>query len=225
MRIAILVPTHESVPALFAYDLAQMQAHTIAAYPPEAGLELGLYVEIGTYIHQARESLLRQAVADGAHFALFLDSDMRFPPDTLLRLLAHGSPIVGINYAQRGMPTDFVAIKRVPESPEERGEKLVTGPDSTGLEDVDALGFGACLIETAALGRLPEGEPWFWFERRWPGDHVGEDVYFFRALRGVGIQPRVDHDLSKECGHIGHFTFQTAHAFAEREYAALEDAE
>lgn len=217
MRIAILVPTHESVPALFAYDLAQMQATTLATFPE--GLELGLYMEVGTYVHQARESLLRQAIEDGAHFALFLDSDMRFPPDALLRLLAHGSPVVGINYAQRGVPTDFVAIKRVPEEPGQIGEKLVTNEDSTGLEDVDAMGLGVCLIETAAVRRLPEDEPLFWFDRRWPGDHIGEDVYFFRALRGVGIQPRVDHDLSKECGHIGHFTFQTIHAALEREAA------
>jgi hypothetical protein len=213
MNLAILVPTHDRVPALFAYDLARMYARTVAEMPETT--RVALYFEIGTYVHLARESLLRQAINDGAHYALFVDSDMRLPSDTFLRLLAHGRPCVGINYAKREIPTSFVAIKRVPFEQGEVGERLVTREDSTGLEDVDAMGFGACLLETAAVRRLDDEKRWFWFESRWPGDHVGEDVYFFRALREVGIQPQVDHDLSRECGHIGDFTLTTAHATLE----------
>jgi hypothetical protein len=209
VRIAILVPTHDYVPALFAYDLAHLQAQTVAAFPPDAGVEVGLYFEVGTYTHKARESLLRQAVEDGAHYALFVDSDMRFPPDALLRLLEHGEAVVGANYSRRTFPADFVALK----SPT---EKLVTGPKSKGLEEVYALGLGLCLLETAALGRLPEGR-WFWFDEAEDGQDIGEDVYFFRQLRAAGLTPYADHDLSKLCGHIGSFTFTTAHAVLERE--------
>jgi hypothetical protein len=207
VRIAVLVPTHDYAPALFAYDLAQMQAHTVASFGE--GAEVGLYFEVGTYVHQARESLLRQAVADGAHYALFLDSDMRFPPDTFVRLLDHGKPFVGINYSRREFPPTFTAAKA--------GELLVTSRESRGLEKVDSIGFGACLIETAILGRLPADRPWFWFDRTEAGDDIGEDVYFCGLLKDAGAPPFVDHDLSRACGHIGNFTFLCAHAEAHHE--------
>jgi hypothetical protein len=220
MRIAILVPSHESVPMHFAYDLAQLYANTIAAFPPDSKAEIGLYAVTGTYIHRARQELLEQALDDSVDYVLWIDSDMRFPADALLWLLEHEEDVVGINYAQRAMPTDFVAIKRVPMERGEVGEKLITNDKSEGLEAVDAMGFGLCLMRAAPLrAKLPNPgrTPWFWYEQRWPGDHVGEDVWFYRLLREeCGLTCYVDHDLSKVCGHIGSFTFSTTHAALER---------
>ena len=49
-----------------------------------------------------REWLSNEAEKIGADWLLWLDSDQTFPADTLLRLLAHGLPLVGANYPQRG---------------------------------------------------------------------------------------------------------------------------
>ena len=37
-------------------------------------------------------------------------------------------------------------------------------------------------------------------------------MYFCRLLQKAGVPIYVDHDLSKECGHLGSFDFRLDHA-------------
>lgn len=211
MKIAVAMPSHDSVPFYFAYDLASLASYTVAALPEDT--QFGLTGVSGTYVHSARQELLESLLADGVDYVLWVDSDMRFPKDALVRLLMHREPIVGINYAKRTVPTSFVGIKRVGWGADEASERLVTDENSTGLEEVEALGFGLLLMRTDALRGLPQdGHPWFWFE--WMPEkrqQVGEDVYFCRLLRESGQKILVDHDLSKECSHIGQFEYRCEH--------------
>lgn len=218
IRVKVLVPTHEKVDALFAYDLAQMMALTAAVMPPDEGHELGLEMNIGTYIHKSRTELLQVALEEGATHVLWLDSDMRFPPDTFLRLLQHEVPIVGINYSKRRVPPGFVAIKRVPREGDDPtdGEFLHTNDDSEGLEEVDVLGFGAVLMDTSTLANLPDPkyDPWFWFGKTEHGAEIGEDAWFCLKMlqERCGQRIFVDHDLSKQCAHLGQFEYKCYHA-------------
>lgn len=224
-KIVILVPSHDLCPVTFAADLAQMYMTTAVAL--DDGVNLGLFVLPGTYIHCARQELLEGAIAEGATHVLFLDSDMRFPPDALVNLLAHNKQMVGINYSQRFSPPEFVAIKHA-DYEGSRNERLVTGDDSTGLEEVDAIGFGCVLIRCDALQSLPKKDPWFWFDwspkrRR---QQIGEDVWFARLVKKAGVRIYVDHDLSRRCRHIGTFEYTTAHPLAYRDaLAALAEQE
>lgn len=210
-KIAIAIPTHDMVPALFMYDVAALAAYTVAAMPED--VPFGITMVSGTYVHAARQELADLALADGATHVLWLDSDMRFPRDSLVRLLKHNKPIVGINYAKRGVPSDFVAIKEVGMP----GEKLITGEDSTGLEEVEALGFGCVLMKTEVLRYLPDPKitPWFQNEHLGDGRWMGEDVFFCRLLREARVSLLVDHDLSKACAHIGQFEYRCEHAELE----------
>lgn len=214
LRVMVAVPTHDQCQAMFAYDLAQMMAFTACNFVgPDQPLEaISLAFVTGTYVHSARQQLADLAIEQGADFVLWLDSDMRFPKDTMVRLLAHREAVVGINYSKRGLPPAYVGIKSVdPPVP------CVTGPDSTGLEDVEAMGFGAVLMRTSVLSDLhdPKGEdgPWFFYE--WDADQermIGEDVRFCQLLGAAGYQPKVDHDLSKQCKHIGTLEYMIEHA-------------
>lgn len=219
MKIMIAVPTHDNVPALFSYDLAQMMAFTAANFLGEGQPfeSVGLTFSAGTYVHRARNQLTKLAVENGSDYVLWLDSDMRFPKDTLARLFLHQKDIVGINYSTRGVPPNFVAIKQI--SPP---TKCVTGPDSTGLEPVDAIGFGAVLIRTKVLQHLAETNsvPLFWYTLNTEGGLVGEDVHFCQLAREGGYEVLVDHDLSKQCSHIGQMEFRTDHAMAMQEVDA-----
>lgn len=210
MHLAIVLPTHESIPAGFTYDLARMTLH-LGMSAPESWT-VGLHMVSGTYVHSARQNLLRDLLQqeDRPDWILWLDTDMRFPIDLPLRLLDRGKSFIGINYAKRDVPTDYVGFKTVARKPGEFSRKLVTNAESTGVEEVEALGFGAFLMETAALRDLPsldEG-PWFFYE--WmPGQRlVGEDVFFCNLIRDLGQKIWVDHDLSKECAHIGQFHYR-----------------
>lgn len=217
MKVMIAVPSHDSLPALFAYDLAQMMGFLGANYVGEQIGSIGLTFVAGTYVHSARQQLAQEAIRQGVDYVLWLDSDMRFPRDILIRLLKHREDIVGINYSNRGVPPGFVAIKSI--SPP---EKLVTGPDSTGLEEVEAVGFGAVLMRGRVLRTLMEkhtSTPLFWYDLNDDGGLVGEDVFFCRLAREHGFEVKVDHDLSKECGHIGLLEYKPDHAFAMQEEA------
>lgn len=219
MKIMILVPCYEKVDALFAFDLAQMMALTVAAMPADAGVELGLSMNIGTYAHSSRQELVNDALAQGATHILWLDSDMRFPRDLLIRLLQHQVPVVGINYSKRRFPPDFVAIEEI-DIEKNVSKRLLTRDEDEGLAEVHALGFGAVLMERSVFVNLPDPEeqPWFWFEYLGPGrGQIGEDVYFCRLIREHGQRIFVDQDLSKECGHLGQFEYKVHHAAIDYE--------
>jgi glycosyltransferase involved in cell wall biosynthesis len=211
MKIQILVPTHDNIPALFAYDLAQLMAHTTSIMPK--GVELGLSFSIGTYVHVSRNELLHDALENGADYVLWLDSDMRFPREMLVALLNRDENVVGINYCTRQVPPTFVAAKGVRT---EKGIRVPTMSDSTGLEEVDVIGFGGVLIKTDILKDLPpySEEPWFHFDRLHNNSRVGEDAYFcLNILQDkLGQKIYVDHDLSRACAHIGSFEYKTDHA-------------
>lgn len=198
MQIMIAVPSHDTAPARFAEALAQLMAYSSATLPGAVDLNM----LIGTYVHEARDRLAQDAMQSGASHVLWVDSDMRFPRDALLRLLAHGRDVVGINYTTRVSPPVFIA--------KANGKRVPTTTHSTGLEPVDAVGFGMVLMRTDVLTRtLEAGAPLFrhdWIEPR--GLWVGEDFSFCVRARAAGFAIYVDHDLSKECAHIGSWEFR-----------------
>lgn len=215
-RIIVCVPTHAMVPYQFAFDLANMIGYTIAAIGDK--VDIITNVMAGTYVHKAREQLLNEALGMGCHYMLWLDSDMRFPKDLLVRLLAHDEKMVGINYSTRGIPPRFVAIKRIGVDHKDDGlggALCPTWEESTGLEEVEAIGFGAVLMKAEIAVTLPENEPVFWFGYSDDmGTHVGEDVWFCRMVRQYNPDLKIllDHDLSKECAHCGHLEYRVEHA-------------
>ena len=172
----------------------QIEGHTVSSivgalvsYPNPC-----FKIQIGTYIAINRDMLMRQAKAVGCDYLLFIDSDMIFPVDTIQRLINHKKVIVGANYRQRRGNNDFSARKNNAFVSSE-------GPDKTGLEDVEFMGFGVCLIDLSILEKIPEP----WFEGTSPeGFYLGEDVAFCDLVREAGEKVWIDHDLSKQVGHL-----------------------
>jgi len=220
-KIAIAICSHDHAPVTFANDLAVMGIYSRAHLDPE--IEIGVATLTGTYIHSARRKMLQMCIEEKCTHILWLDSDMRFPSDTLVRLLNRDKPLVGINYANRVFPTGFVAFERLND---EESVRLRTLPESTGLAEVDALGFGCVLMRMDVFKKLPpiEEDPWFRFDWK-PGENeVGEDVHFCLLLKKLGIPMYVDQDLSKECGHTGTFTFLLGMVPVSQKVVADEEA-
>lgn len=210
MKICVAIPSHDSVPFLFAYDLAGLCAFTVAVLPDD--VEFGIHGISGTYVHQARHDLMGAAFAKEADYILWIDSDMRFPRDALVKLLQHKKDMVGINYATRGVPSNFVAIKKIGIG--EVGERLQTLESSTGLEEAEGIGFGMALIKMSSLSGMPNPKDVPWFQNKYLGGNqwMGEDVHFCTLFREAGNRIFVDHDLSKACSHIGQFEYTLSHA-------------
>ncbi len=220
-NITVVVPSGTEVKAYFAYDLAQMMIYTAQHYLKPGNLsELNVAFQVATYIHSARQILADAALNIGSHYTLFIDSDMRFPPDALIKLLLHGKPMVGVNYSSRTLPARFIAIKKVSGDDGEPGEILKTTPASAGLEPVEAVGFGLVLIRQDVFLALPNPAdlPWFWFDwikgSNGRNMQIGEDVHFCKLVREAGFEIMVDHDLSRQVSHIGDHYFTIEHPLA-----------
>jgi hypothetical protein len=194
--VLIAIPCHAHFELEFGVSLSALMHHA-----GKRGYDVQTKVVRSSLLPQAREELVEYAYTVMADHILWLDADMRFPPDTLERLLAHEQEFVCANALKKAFP--YIPAAQIGLRP------CWTLPDSTGLEEVDCMGLAVALTEVALFARLEP--PWFQIE--WNGQSwVGEDGYFCSRVKMAGGSIYVDHDLSKQVGHIGSrvFTFQDA---------------
>lgn len=142
---------------------------------------------------------------------MWIDSDMIFPVDTLLKLLARKQDIVAANYSTRREPCYTTAFRGSFQ------DNIYTEDTSTGLEEAQSCGMGMMLTKIDVFKKLDL--PWFEIKYdRKTKTTTGEDIYFCRKAKGAGYKVWVDHDLSKEIGHLGTFEFRHGHANAWRNH-------
>jgi len=189
--VVIATPTRGEILGRTVSDLIQL-----IKYSPETEWMLAE----GTYLNNLRTILVDTAVAAKASHILFIDSDMRFPKDSLERLLKHKKEIVGANYRQRTQD-QFCASK---------GDKFISSGGKKGLEEVDSVGFGVLLVDTTVftspLRAVPKDAFAMPFDTS-QGKFVGEDVYFCTMAKDRGFKVWIDHDLSQEVRHTGMVEF------------------
>jgi|DEB0MinimDraft_3_1074331.scaffolds.fasta_scaffold00150_4 hypothetical protein len=209
MKVAICVPCRDEVMSGFCFDLARL-----VGYEAKRGQnEIQLLQMPGTLIFTQREKLAQEALEWGADQVLWIDSDQRFPADTLEILQARQVPICGVNATTRREPILPTALnlkieremlngkpgepKQVWHKVESRGKK--------GVEQVTAVGFAVTLVNREVFEKIPR--PWFdviWTDH---GNVIGEDVTFCVRCMENDIPVYVDHELSMHIGHIGVKTF------------------
>lgn len=202
MKIAILMPVYSGVHRKTVKSLFDMTVHTQRAIP---GIELDLITESMSILLHLRQWLLEEAERRGAVYALWIDSDMTFPPDTLVRLLRHGKEFVGTNYRRRrdGEATTAGLDLWALQTTEEKAKAGI-------LEEAKKVAFGLCLHHMDVVKKIREHAarkggtpyPFFLFEqddRRF----ISEDNYFGFKAREAGVRLYIDHALSWRVGHMG----------------------
>ena len=213
IRVAVSVPAGDQVHTGFAYDLARMMAATAAQ---RKDIELRLHFLRGTVLPQSRTELVHMALEQDCTHILFLDSDMRFPKETLVRLLAHREPVVAVNYTKRRAPHDPVAVNL-------DGSGLFVEPGVDGLVPIATVGMGVMLIDLDVFRQIPA--PWFLTPYLADtGVFVSEDVYLCTLVREHGLIPLVDNALSRDVTHVGELEFSSAHALQLRELVEAPEA-
>lgn len=208
LNIALCVPSAGTWSSATALSVAKLVRHFMCG---DVG-DVHVISAKGFMVPELRSRCVAEAWAREATHLLFVDSDISFPDDALLRLLRHTKPIVGVNYPRKSdppIPTAYV------DNADYTGP-LYTTDESTGLEPVKHMGFGLCLIAMEVFDLLVDDLPLFDFEVQPPHKlrWCTEDVYFFRKCRKHEIEAFVDHDLSKEIGHVGQWVFTNAQAEA-----------
>lgn len=162
---------------------------------------------------QSRNRLVRHAMRSGAEWLLWIDADMVFPPDALLRLLAYDLDIVGVDYRLRGPP--FRRIGLFMRDDDKMRTTHVSMADAkaqaTGLLEMAVLGLGFILVRASVFQKLRSP----WFGRMWSPEHASlgnpdgfstEDSYFCSVARHHGYSVWCDLDLSAQIQHVGEAT-------------------
>lgn len=210
VNVHVLIPSRDQVHGWFAYSLALAMAYTVKHHPY---IDIHLLHNNGTILSQQRQELAKLAWIGNADWTVWFDTDMRFPKDTIERLLSHKYPIVAAGYPTRKPP----AIEPTQYLDDETHVRLYTEKDSTGLQEVASTGFGCIAVHRSVYDAM---EP-PWFHIPWDDEakcfDCGEDVYFCRKARAAGFPVMLDHDLSKRIAHIGNYEFSYLEALACRD--------
>lgn len=152
--------------------------------------------QVNMYIDKARnrvaERVLEAAEDYDLSHVLLVDQDMHLPLDLPEQLLALDAPIASALYCRTVAPYDLVAFKLVPGGCVYYDREEL---DMEGLNKVDGVGLGACLIHLDVLKDLKSD----WFRS---AGGSGEDVYFFQRVRDeLGVPVLLD--CRARVGHVG----------------------
>lgn len=214
-RVLIATPCGDTVGAAYAGSMFSMLLRTFSELPGNLE-ELSPRLYTTSILPHSRMFLANEAVKGGYTHILFIDSDMGFSDDLLLRLLQRNEPIIGANCVSRRAPYRYTA-QSAP------GVAVVTDEKSIGIEKVMRVGTGLLWVHTDVFKAMKK--PWFHFE--WAGDEsedqfLGEDYYFCKKAQEAGFPIVIDHDLSKGVEHWGLFAFTPLRASKAAEMAGID---
>lgn len=196
--IMIAVPAMEMVNAEFAQHLAMAAAQLVAH-----GIKINCAFNIGSVITIARRNLVDIFLKSEFDYIWWVDSDMKFPIDAPLKLLARNKDIVGCNYRRRRFPNpNFTAMMGATG----KFTEFQTTDNSPAMEMCDVLPHGMVLVKREVYEKIPQPH---YIQDYVPSLNleIGEDIYFCQKAREHGYEVWCDQELSKEIAHIGIFHF------------------
>jgi hypothetical protein len=147
-------------------------------------------------IDVVRNNLVRKARIAGCSHILMMDTDQKFPVNTIPKLLSHRKEIVSALIYRRYPPFDPLMYKG-----EINSYEVIEDWNRGELVEVDSCGTGCILYEMSVFDNMPE--PWFKFRenpKKEIGGTIGEDIGFCSDLRAKGYRIYVDTSLT--CGHL-----------------------
>ena len=201
-RILIAVPSHEMVHADFTRCLMELER-------PE-GDEIGYAQIVGTLVYTARTLIANKAVEMGFDKVLWIDSDMTFKPDTLIRLSKdmdeHDLDMVCGIYFTRKAPVMPSIHKHLHWQIKDDGWvdtdcRCFTDYPENSLFEITCCGFGCVMTSGRLLKDMNEkyGAPFY------PLMGMGEDTTF--CWRATQNGYKIFCDSSVKIGHLGLYEF------------------
>ena len=192
-KTLIAVPAMDMCPVPFAYSLATLRRDAPSR----------ISVISGAAVYEARNELAREALAEGCGRVLWIDSDMVFPDDTMIRLgadLDAGYDMVCGIFFKRRLPVAPVIYRSVEEATG-RCEVFADYPRDS-LFEVAGCGFGAVMMKAELLTRAAEEGGLGPFT---PLPGLSEDLSF--CVRAVKAGARIGCDSRVKIGHAGQIVY------------------
>jgi glycosyltransferase involved in cell wall biosynthesis len=205
-NVAICIPSSDTWKAITAF-----QTVCLAIKSTLAGINVIPVNHRGGDAAENRNRMVAEGLEHGADAFLFVDADMAFPPDALIRLMAWKVDIVGADYRYRSHP--FTKIGTSPEGPR-FADDYADPPD--GLAERGMLGLGLLLVRAGVMAKIRaeflDKKLGPWFARTWipqtatadnPYGFATDDCYFCSCARHLGFKVWCDIALTHEVQHIG----------------------
>lgn len=166
-----------------------------------------LHIQKSCYVHDARNKIISKAIERGATHVMFIDSDMKFPPDGINRLLAQDKDVIGGVYFRRQVP-------HLPTINDIKDGKIVVPykyPTDKPFR-IWSVATGFMLVKTEILKKIKY--PWVGFGN-YKGQSMGDDVYFCKKINDHGGEVWADPTI--EIGHVGEYIYDY------KDYKAYQD--
>ena len=188
------------LPMLFPFVHFKFVNSFLALQKPPNHVSLS---NVGSLTALARNQIVDIAQKQGCKYLMFLDTDMTFPPDTILRLMKHQKDIVSGLYFERYAPHRPV-IRQDYDDGKEKGYALADYTQGDLIE-VAATGGGCLLINMEVFDRLEK--PYFDYRLEKTEKDLGiketfysEDLVFCEKARRAGY--KIWCDTTIRCGHL-----------------------
>lgn len=154
----------------------------------------------------------------GADYIFYMDYDIAFPQDTLIKLLAHNLPVVGGLYHLKNTPYAPVAGWTFTEN----GFRVLSNQhkkavwkfdfsifpdgDEHGLVEVEWTGIGCLLVKREVFDKIGWKKKKFYdvWDYKTGARSYGHDVNFCFEIANAGMKVYVDRTVN--CGHTGALT-------------------
>jgi hypothetical protein len=188
-RVVIATPLYGHPSPWFMVAFERLRVGVVAS-----GVEAEWKFTTIPYIDQARNDLVRQALAYDATHIFWVDHDVTCRPDAVAKLLTHNLPVVGGMYHSKDKPYGPVAFGL---DPFEMYQEI---PPSENLHLVGGLGMGATLVKVDVYRLMKmqyEDERWYQVSIQ---PDIGEDVHFAMRLQEMAVPAFLDPTV--QCGHI-----------------------
>ena len=196
MKILIGVPAMETVTTDFCQSLVSMRHPEISYAFAKSSL-----------IYDARNQIVLMALENNFDMVLWIDSDMKFPPDTLIRMMKHfedGKDYVSALAFTRKQPIRTVAYKELDVikdegTPQTYAKEVKEYGDE--MMEIAGSGFGCVMTSVKMLKDVAEkfGPPFY------PRMGFGEDLTFCWLAKNAGYKMWLDPTI--KVGHMGFYEF------------------
>lgn len=207
-RLAICLPCYTGqVSMQFMHSMIES-----VAVMKQMGLNVFILWEVGNALVQnARDRLVHKALQEGATKIMFIDCDIAFTDDDLMRILGFSThyPVVCAAYpARKDPPTYIVSIDDIKH----------LEWNKHGLLKVESLGFGFICVDAEVFRTMqPLCEVYDDMKAKLTDVHeyfkvgvvdrrlIGEDICFFRRAKDLGYDVWLDASINLK--HMGTKTY------------------
>lgn len=187
MKILIGVPCMDTAPIEYINSILKLKK--------PLGTEI-LHVPL-SLVYVARDMIIDYAIKGEFTHVMFIDSDMVFNSDLLIKLAEHDKDIVSGLAVKRKPPYTPCVYEKLRIGELGEGICEIAKTYTEGLNQAEGVGMACCLIKTAVFKKIRESgqQPFF------PIKGLGEDFAFCVRARQQGF--KIYFDTSLKVGHLG----------------------